>query len=689
MAVSTAYVFGRTYHDVRRSVPRWVYAKRKWSDPWVHLPYCDCVSMEEDAAPSMSSARLRYHYGWIKREGRSQPRLYYPLDISGAYIAIKLGGTAGLLDRFPPVWVGVCDYERHLPHGTVGYFQGPQDFQCYGLGHLLDRVQITGAHTEDGYIDRAVVFNRPEVRGQAQRGNRSANPGAAGVYVVSRDGKEWTNLDLVQYLLQYYAPEGLTFVLVGHYTALDNFVEQWDFDGKSLWQCLNELIDRRRGLGFNLVSTGSGPIYVNVWSTLTAPIAVGDTFLPANPDQVIVGFDGLRDVQPAITLNRLATYDAVEVRGGPVYTTFSLSAADETLEPAWTPEQETAYKAGSGDAEADTQDHDAERGTDKHGTVYRVYRVPDNWDWQVGDGEGGETTYNAAPTVKDDGTIDYTTAAPAWQGGKQFERELCLLEDPESDSNPEYRKAFVVVRHPDDDTWHFVERLDAVGLTPASVRPGDSGLTIEVSPQGAAHVAALNHFDTADDGTSDTNTDPQYDYETYIATVQVATDQHLRIRVELPGVWHTETGRTKVIDYPSAVAWIVVPGTVLDVTDGELVRADDWQVERDDTDTLRTIAALAAAWYLQPRSELSWELQGVSVSHPVGQLVRGLASQWTLTDVASVITRRAWDFSGPIPTTTWQTGFSELSAQAIPKGEQAVTGRRPRTGAAHASRARK
>jgi hypothetical protein len=670
MAVSTAYMSAPSA-TINYPVARSVWAKRNWADAWTWLPYMDCRSAVETAAPSIGSARLRYEYGWIKRENYPVFAGWYPYALSGSYVQVRVG-MHNVPGRHYPIWTGVAEIDEHQPHGTALWFQGPQEYTCHELTHLLDRVYIVGAYTEGGYVDRALRFNVREGRGLKRRGNRSQATGSEGVYVYGDAGDEWSNYEIIRHLVQYYGPDGLTFQIVGAWDSLVNVVEEWDFNGMSLFQALNKLIDERRGLGWCLRTNGEGPLYLQIYSILSEPVSVGDYSVPANADQTIVAFDGRIDGQPSIRINELARFDSLIVRGGPIYTTFSLSKADATLEPAWSAAQETAYKAGQTTGTPEAADHDTERKTKKFQAVYQEFRVPAAWDWQAGNGEGGDK-HSAVPSVTWDCRIDTANAGSAWSEGHTFERHLCKQVSINTDTgDPEHVPMLAFVQNPEDATkWHPVTALDAAELTNARVRPGDRGLRVRIEPSSINHAAALNHWD----GAAESNQEPEYDHEKYIVTVQVATDTHLGVRASLPGVPVRETGRTKIIEYPSAVAWLVLPGTVLDVTDGALVRAADWETERDDSETLRAIAALAAAWYLQPRNEIAFTAQGVSIAHPVGQLVRGVASNWSLTQVGTVVTKREWDFGQGTPLTRWQTGYSELDAAAA-SGDLSRKGRK-------------
>ena len=121
----------------------------------------------------------------------------------------------------------------------------------------------------------------------------------------------------------------------------------------------------------------------------------------------------------------------------------------------------------------------------------------------------------------------------------------------------------------------------------------------------------------------------------------------------------TKIDRTKVIYEPDAVAWYIVPGTVTDVTDGALVRSTgEWL--RDDTQRIRTIAALAMAWYGLPRSIVEYEWGTISFQHPVGTMIRTIWGPEGITQVNTVVSRRSWSFDADNQTTSVETAFNKL-----------------------------
>lgn len=650
-----------------------VFLKRNWTDPWQWIPFLEVDDIEERTAPGVSQARFTFDFGRIKRA---------PVGFWASYEALFANGAFCLVwghNRFAneALWVGIIEIDevdlRHVylegvasgglfggAPQYVGVPQGRQQLTAYGIEHLLDRWAITGSYTEAGWLDRPMAFNRRERWGERLAGNRSEEPDANGIYYFSSAGYLWTNLDIAQYLLWHYGPIAPVVLLDGQWGALNYLVQEWDFEGMTPWQAMNELIDRRRGLGWRIVPSTTGPAWAWVFSQLPEPLAVSvpdadDVVLPANEFQSAVDFSFANDTEASIQLSDLERYDLVDVIGGPLSVCCTLSLADGTLEPGWTAQQETDYKAGSTAQEPTAIGHDWARAADKWHAVYQKFRVPNAWDWTAGDGSGTAVMRIANPVVALDGTVLPEATAPAWIYGKTFRRELPFESDEEGER--ELRQPFVVLQY--DGNWAFAEKAEDIV---ANVRLSDNEMAVYVEPRPINHIAAENHWT----GAEPTEHDPLYDYETYMLTVMFATDQHLRVRL---GIHPAEAARIKRIEMPYAEAWYVLHGTVLDLIDGEPARwgeeitPEPGYMVRNDVGRLRAAAVLASVWYAVERRTLTYRYQGISTAHFPGSLIRAAANGLATAQINTVVTERQWNFGEQ--TTTVRTGFEDLDAEAL------------------------
>lgn len=621
-----------------------VYVKWNWEDEWQFLPFLTPVNATEAAAPSVGQATFRYDFGpvYYPEVGDFDDWLYY--TINGAFVAVVVYDYYGEA----LLWVGIIDMETVRPFGDDTVPAGEQIFTAFSLEHMLDRRPIMGAYTTAGYIDTPMRFNKRRGRGAADFGNKDTFDN-----VFGEDGIAWTNLDIADYVVDNFAPASIEWIGVGQTLGLTSVAEEMSLDGLTVFEALNRLIDRRRGLSWCCVTTGDGPVYIYVFSMSPFSFGMEGAIIEANENQVIVDFTGYRNVQPVITFNNLATFDTIEVRGGPITTTMSLSYMDGTLQEGWTPEAQADYEAGSTDPEADVEDHDAARGAEIYDAVFSKHRLVDDWAGVSGDGEGTSELVNAIPGYWADGTPDEALLGTFFRPDKVFMRTLPIAVEGTDSDAPEFRRALVVALvdvegtydpadedTPDERVWAYVDKLRDLGSDFESLGVGIGDRDLSVIVRGRpAHLFAK--FRVGEDFDAMTATPPQVDYLTMIATVQMATDMRIRATWITPGL--RATGRTKLIEDPDAQAWYVVPGTVIDVQDGGLIRhAGGW--ERDDSPRLRQKAVLAAAWYSVQRAQLEYTLETLGIGMPVGTMIAGVVGPEGYTEIGTVVTQRQWSF---------------------------------------------
>lgn len=629
-----------------------VFVKRRWAHAWTYVPYLWCVSAEESVAPSIGTCTLRYDFGYATREDWPAYAYYSPWVLDGYFVQVVTYNSYGSAI----LWVGTIQVNSVEIDGH-SFASGQQNLTAFELSHLLDRQVITGAYTDAGRIERPLRFNgRAGTYGRYPIGNRGTLQ-SDGQYTFGETGTLWSNYDVAVHVLTYYRPLDVPLYFIGQLGPLQAIFEEHSFDGMTLWQALNKLIDRRRGLGFRVAVDVTYGIIVYVYSILSYPLAVGNSILPANYFRVVINFDNAVDAEPVITVSNLDRYSRIVVRGGPLRSCFTVSPTDGTLDAGWTSAQEIAYALPN---LADANENDAERATDKYSRVWQYYKLDLGSTWLVGDGLGNAAGY-ASPLVRWDASIDTTTPSVCYNGPRSIDRQLpFVMPQDTATGEPEYRPMFVLCYV--DDQWVYIDRLSEVDRTPIGVRPADQDLAIfmEARPN---HLLALGYWDGADD----TNVEPEVSADTLLATVMVETDQRITINLYLAGYsYGRDSGGTKLIEAPEYEVWYVVPQTVQDVTEGALVRHSGGIV-RDDRVYLRRIAALAQAWYAERRSTISWRVSGINLNAPCGNLVAGVVSNWHQTQVGTVVTRRRWDFteSGGRGVTAYETGYDELNFAGI------------------------
>ena len=685
--------------------PHAVYMKLTWDADWVYIPYLHALSARWAAFPGKSTAQLRFDYGAILREGLSVYSDFSQTANHDYFICI----TAVPEDMAEFVlWVGIVpahafNIKGTKISGTIATTMGDEMLTAHGFEYLLERRMVTGGlvYDADGSpetakrIGWAPTFNDRHPRGAALLGNRSAAkittlgppiPLSFG-FGNALEGDvpyRWSARDIIEYLLHWSAPDGAaepTFLLegpdeepydlIGYLNGLYSVVPQ---EGRNVWDILKVVLDRRRGISAYLVpSMGSDgfpdsdkPISLFVFSLSDAPSRVGGFVFPGNPWWLDITLDeGLTLEKAVVEIDSLNTYDTIVVEGDRVISCFSAEVVDSgtgraPIEPAWPEADETAYDAAD--------DEERSRMKDRWERVYRMFRLPDDFDWS------GTNAFN--PSFDDDGNIDLTTVAPFWN---VMHRLLDWLPIPASAAVaaesvvPGMTKPLL-----------FCEKFDEVEGTPTG-----KWVWIESPPENAAggveyedgtfvvhdregllevrhktqHYLARNHFDSEPTG-DDASKPPVFDYERMVATIAVEADSVPRVQVatQAPGGL---VGRTLRIHVPGVQVWIVaIGGTAIALDEnGALAFYTGNGIARDDTDQLRAVAALAKSIYGKRRAAIRATEFGLWSIADLGTMIRAVTTNQGQTLVNAAVTEIRWDFVRA--TTTIHTGFLDLDTRRV------------------------
>lgn len=680
-----------------------VVTREKWEDGWEKQPYLEPRKLVEAAGPNLSSATFVFRYGEaIKREDSSSFAAVSPLALRGHFIQVQVmpqasgqGGQASNDEEPVALWTGVVMGEGFDTHGATssGSPQGDEFLTAYGMEVMLDRKRVVGAWVKleegvanaestaevlDGanaaYIDWSPVFNDRFKRGAFEGGNMAARSTPA---MFGSDDEVWTNKAILEYLLHFYGPEEVTFELGGQTDALEDIKERHTLEGMSVREALNVLIPRARGLGWcTRVSKDDDKVGIHVFTTVGETVGHGSYRLRGNQEKASFAFDDAADIERAlVSVDEYLKVDRIIVHGERVQSCFHLSIADGTLEKGWIGAVEEEYRQSVGSE--DPFENDAERRTDKYHRVFRFFRVPYDWDWEVGDGKGGEGKKNANPYVDVDGSQDEGNAGAYWNHALTFLRRLPIERNTGGvdRTQPEYMPPVAIVQVPwiDDDqnpktAYCAVENLSAYDGSDAYLRMVDREGAVEVRTH-TNHTLALGHWKQSVTGDAsepaETAVPPEVDYTTLIVCVAVETDTRVRVELPIGKKLDPDKGqRIAFVRVREAHMWYVVPGTIYAVDDGELFRHDGGWL-RDDSERVRAAAAFAKAWYGQDRSTVRLELQKVYAGLRVGTYVRDASSSTQRLEVGTVVTRRTWDLA--TMRTTIETAYVELDFEEMTK----------------------
>lgn len=693
--------------------------------PWRLVPYLVAQSATERVLPASSEARLVFRHGRVKPwdatayadfEARAQHD-WYVCIMSTPKMGASTFGPAG---RPWPLWCGIAP-ARNFHVGGSRYDgidvikHGDEHIQAVGLEWLLDRRRLTSAYTRqsDGSsnaMGRMPAFNERLKRGPTYPGNRSESKiEVGGDEVTYGFGSElnayglpyqWSLVDIVEYLL-YWSDPGSTYEPTFKFTApddigydlhtyLDGIYDLVRQDRRSVLGVLKALFDRRRGFGARIAwsidndsssdSYGfpAGDVEVQAFSCVADGSTVGSVTFPPNPHCERIPLDEGFDIEDAFaSVDSVNTYDRIVVRGAPVVSCFSLRHSIQwgwpVYEKAWLTAREVEYRNEvTTEEEAGTVTADAKRRQSKYERVYATFRLPADFPWSRPDGH----TLN--PVFDANGEITNWTAVGGYDNKHIRLHNWLPIPSPAAtmaeSQEANMHKPLALVRAWDPDTWnHWVLTHDipaeiaaAFCATNARLVPNDREglLELKFNPP---HLLGKYHFDP---DTDEAGVMPAFDYEGMYLTIAVEAPAHPTVTVQtgapplLGPAPVPILARTLVIDVPEAQVWVVAPGTAIGVN------AYSWpeyysgnRITRDDTDRLRTVAAMAAAVYGKRRTAIRMTKRGLIGGGCLGRVVQSVSIAQEVHDVNSPVTERSWDFERG--TTSISTGWVELDVRAL------------------------
>lgn len=402
-----------------------VYVKAGWNDAWSLEPYLEVDEVVWSAAPSLPTASLTWHYGWLARPGSVDfERVLRLGDRHRWYVKIvmqlEFDDATNLWTE--KTWYGLIDVQEDQIGGVqvtrddqgnvVNTSNGEQKITAYGLERILQETFMASAKwTIDGQlntIERGLTFNdrglpnRYPVRlplGYVFHGRRDDN---------NAQPAWWSTRKAVEYLVNWPTPPNPTFVL----TAADaNNLPDWDHpalptDQVRVYDLIDQLIPRQRLLGWYLevVTNNADPpvdiVYLRTFTYTPQAIPIGiagATPIPANLDQYELVLEQDRTATVALKESTITSYDQVVLRGARRRSCFTISFDDSSLVKGWSAAQQTDYETGAAlaanwPAAAEVkkrQERLAEyRSADPVRNVFRRYTVPGTWDGQA---KGGIT----------------------------------------------------------------------------------------------------------------------------------------------------------------------------------------------------------------------------------------------------------------------------------------------------------
>lgn len=689
-----------------------VYTKTTWAGDWTEQPLLEALSIAVQAAPGHSSATLRWRYGrTIQPAIGSRPadRVLTAIPrgtFVGHYVRIEFLGK---------VWWGVIqdveDDEHGLLDGTTP--SGIQTYTAFGLTWFLDQgkpvmeslVKFSGGTL---FIKRSIPFNGGTDGSQAPRKNAVAwkNYDATNKCFTDRtqevEPTAWKAASAIGYLLDNFTPrdangdELVPFVLADDAaTFLDYELPRTDYDGLTPWQIITRLVDHKRGL-LLLTKVVDNEIQLVVRSQNAEEIELpSGSVIPANPDTMTYNFDSALNLKSArLSTTLLRKYDQVICLGERAGSVFTVRPG-VNFEPDWTDAQKTTYNTAAsaltGYSSLSTADKEAanadRRAADDLERVFSWWRASRSWDGRSATDPTGGTPPFALPTIDDDGEVDLEAAAPIQRAGLRIQNYLPLRQgvdytteaittdtDGTDDTDADFLPPILLLKAPairssgGDAGWVHCERLNASSGSDSSKRPYDYSVDLSVredaiglilKTQGAAqHYLAKDQFVPVA-SFENLPTSEAFAINDWLATVYVQQDQYCRAQypktADLPSL---DLVRPLVLRFANAFLDYVVPGTILAVKAGQLLKTAAGGYVRDDRQRLNDVARMAYEWHGKTRRILSLSFRGLSSAFEVGHLITTIGRGSNMREVNTAITSVQYDLKGG--SMSVQTSFGEM-----------------------------
>ncbi len=694
-----------------------VYTKAAWANAWTERPLAVAQQLSVQAAPSHPSAVIVYRYGQaMLPEIGSRPADSALTTISrgsliGHYVKITVSGLGD--------WYGVIidntDRRDGLLNGSIP--TGVETYQCFGLTWFLDQVPLMKSKVKypggSWEIGRCIPFNGgTEPQSDDKRKNRVAwkNYDDDAKCFTDRSQttapKAWTAANAIEYLLTNFAPKDSTgatllpFAL--HSSALsylDYELGLIQYEGKTLWQIINSLVDRRRGLGWHLI-VESGTLKIVVWSQNQTDITLpsGST-IPANANQRTYNFETNVNIKDATVSTSLMTrYDQVIVRGERAGSVFSIRP-QTNFEKDWTDAEKDKYNKSASeltgysslsDADKEAANNDF-RSQDNMARVFSWWRPKASWNGRSATHPVNASAPYALPKIDDDGyLITPDEPAPIQRAGLRIQPYVPMrqnvdytkpivpeLENDDADDT-DYLPPMVFFQlqalrsGSTDEGWLHAERLNQSIESNSPKRQQTYSIDIAVREDAPGLIFKVvgrpQHYIAQDLYTSNGSFEniasgEGINSDKWLATVYMTQDNFcFGVYPEKDDLPSLDLVRPLMLHLPGAHCDWLVAGTVVGVVAGELKKTLNGGFLRDDRPKCRDLARLAFEWYGKQRRILNLSFSGITTGFSIGELITSIGSGATLETINTCITSVTYDLIGN--RTTLHTQFGEMDFTA-------------------------
>lgn len=611
--------------------------------------WADFLSLK--TAPHFSNLRLSHKYGLMSFNGENRFLNEATLNLAGKYVSVSLGETL--------LFTGIVKSQGDAPQGTRSNIpSGENVYEAVGLDYLLDRVYVNSSVTKEyTTLKRIYSFNGD---GYSLEKNRSASK-VSGSYVFdwSSNATYWTARDIIEYLIvNFSSVSGISWSMSGVWEYLNNMTLQLNPMGKTVRQCMTELIRPEFGFSFKTDASGAAGI-IEVFTITDTSISLDETtILPANTNTVSINDNvefsrAVPDVK--IQQAEQSAYSSIRVYSEPIRinATFKLGTDDGGLNQDWEGSDETEYVE---------LDDDFSRHKEKYEAIYSRFKVSTGWDFC------NHTGKPLIPYMNED--IDSLEVTFREFNNFAIENHVFERSFPvnfEQDlAKKKRKKPFVLLNKGTEESPEYILSEKTAYSGQDEERPSigfdllDYALGIQLRPP-------FNHITAKDFFIGNSDYDPIYKYTECLFSGSFYTDTVLACTVSGASL-SGDQSRTKDIYIPKLHLWFTAPDTYYDADDKT---GSTWTTERDDRDLLKQYASIAKAWYGRIRNLLSATVRNSAAFPYLGYIVNSVYSGGSFSPIGTVITSIDYDFYNQ--SMTLNTDFSDFDFSRLSRRSTLTT----------------
>jgi hypothetical protein len=529
-------------------------------------------------------------------------------------------------------WGAITAFSVEPDNRASSQAGGTARWTCTGIAFLLDKIVINSGFVRQiggsAWLDPGYFPPFNDLPG----GDMSADPysvgnGSANVHDLStlNEGTPWTAEDEINLLLTGCAnptvdgdPQGWTWTYQDTDGVLAFQTERIDINGLTLLQAIATIANQKRGITWYVTVAGS-TVTLNFSSGNAKPITVGSFTFPASTNTASYTAAGnVWTYGLTISQDSSSQYDIIECRGAHPWVGLTVdysNAVDTALDQGW--------DAGDEDSWNDDPTYPL---TDQ---VWRRFIFTTTWSGN----QYQSTTSGIRNTLTLDADGQYTGARTYDDSAESlpptmYQVERMLPCGVTFETFGGFRLAPfqppVVVLGSNTNGWTDFSQMGKV-----ESQSFPSGTLIDVDNSFGATVAAAIGNDDA-----------------LLVTLGFREPQPLRVNW-IADDWPTTTPRVKMIDVPNIEQWILLDGSVTGVNEDQtaLTTVSGDQVQRDDTEKLQQILALAVARYSLPTVNVTFSEAAIldtDDTYAPGTLLTTVVTGNGPVTINSVITRRSW-----------------------------------------------